>query len=507
MSGYKKNYIKIYFWQLLAFALNFVALFIVTPMLSSMQEIYGIYSVCASLNIFLQYADLGFLMAGKKFAAESVINGDEENEKRFVGTSMSIFTFFSLFLSLGLIVCIINPDVLITGVSNNPNHLDTARKLLYILGFSIVVTIVNKYVEFIYSLRLEEYKAQRAIIVGNIIKIASVPLYFFQNRYDIVGYYAFSQAIMLFSCLFVLYQSKEIGYGITSIFRVFRFDKTSFNLMKGLAFGGFGSALAWILFYEIDTVAISALLGAKMVAIYAVGRSIQSFVRSITGIIYSPYNVRFYYFKGNDDIDGMKRFFDTLTCLLSFMIIPIVVIAVFSEPFTIAWVGPDYKGSIIIMQILVLCFVYNNITSPCGSIVFAFNKAKDLLKLSFIQPLVFWLGVFMTVKLWGINSFAFFKLIACTISALYFFIIAIRTIKINPWRVLVSNLFYPLIITISVSTAIYLLSGSSLHVTMKSSHQLLLCVGWMGLACMASFIVYFILSKPFRKELISIIKR
>lgn len=507
MTGYKKNYIKIYFWQLLSFVLNFVALFIVTPMLSSMQEIYGIYSVCAGLNIFLQYADIGFLMAGKKFAAETVVNGDGVTEKKFVGTSMSIFTAFSLLLSIGLVVCIINPDILIAGVSNNPEHLDTARKLLYILGFSIIVTIIHKYVEFIYSLRLEEYKAQRAIIVGNVIKIASVPLYFFHNRYDIVGYYAFSQIVMLLSCLYVLYQSKEIGYGLTSLFRVLKFDKGSFDLMKGLAFGGFGSTLAWILYYEIDTVAISAMLGAKMVAIYAVGRSIQSFVRSITGIVYGPYNVRFYYFKGNNDIEGMKYFFNTLTCFLSFLIIPIIAIVIFADPFTIAWVGADYKDSVIIMQILVLCFVFNSITSPCGSIVFAFNKAKALLKLSFIQPLVFWAGVFLTVSFWGINSFAYFKLFACSISALFFFLIAIRTIRINPWKLILNNFLYPLIIAIVFCLAIYLLSGNYLNVTMKSSSQLIWCIFWMGLACIAAFIGYFVLNKSFRKVLLNIIKK
>lgn len=506
MAGYKKNYIKIYFWQLLSFVLNFVALFIVTPMLSSMQEIYGIYSVCASLNIFLQYADIGFLVAGKKFAAETIVNRDCETEKRYVGTSMFIFTAFSLFLSIGLIICIINPDILISGVSNNPEHLDTARKLLYILGFSIIVTIIHKYAEFIYSLRLEEYKAQRAIIIGNVIKIASVPLYFFHNQYDIVGYYAFSQIVMFISLLFVLYQSKEIGYGLTSIFRILRFDKKSFDVMKGLAFGGFGSTLAWILYYEIDTVAISAMLGAKMVAIYAVGRSIQSFVRSITGIVYGPYNVRFYYFKGNDDIEGMKNFFNTLTCFLSFLIIPIIAIFVFAEPFTIAWVGPDYKDSVIILQILVLCFVFNNITSPCGSIVFAFNKAKELLSLSFIQPLVFWIGVSFTAKIWGINSFAYFKLIACTISAFFFFLIAIRTIKINPWKLIINNFVYPLLIAIVFCLAIYFLSSNYLNVTMKSSNQLICCIIWMGLACIASFIGFILLNKSFRIVIINLIK-
>lgn len=507
MPSYKKNYIKIYFWQLLSFVLNFVALFIVTPMLSSMQEIYGIYSVCASLNIFLQYADIGFLVAGKKFAAETIVTGDRVSEKKFVGTSMYIFSAFSLFLSIGLVVCIVHPDILISGISNTPIHLETARKLLYILGFSIIVTILQKYVEFIYSLRLEEYKAQRAIICGNIIKIASVPLYFFNNRYDIVGYYAFSQLVMFLSLVGVLYKSKEIGYGLTSIFKVLHFDRKSFDIMKGLALGGFGSTLAWILYYEIDTIAISAMLGAKMVAIYAVGRSIQSFVRSITGIVYSPYNVRFYYYYGNNDVEGMKKFFNMLTCFLSFLIIPIVAIVFFAEPFTTAWVGPEYKDSILIMQLLVFCFIFNCITNPCTSILFSYNKAKELLRLSFIQPLCFWIGVFLTVRIWGINSFAYFKLLSCTISALFCIIIATRSIDMSPWKLVFRNFLIPLVISSVICWIIYILSRNYLNVTDKSSDQLICCIFWIGIACVATFGGYNLFNKPFRQVLLNIIKK
>lgn len=506
MSGYKKNYIKIYFWQLFSFLLNFVSLFIVTPLLCDEQEIYGIYSVCASLNIFLQYADLGFLVAGKKFAAEKVVLGDSINEKRFVGTSMSIFSVFSLFLSFGLVICIINPDVLIAGVSNNPVHLDIARKLLYILGISIIVTILQKYVEFIYSLRLEEYKAQRAIICGNLIKIVSVPLYFFNSRYDIVGYYAFSQFVMLVSVGVVLFKSREIGYGLNSLYKVFRFDKTSFNIMKGLAFGGLGSSISWILYYEIDTIVISAILGAKLVAIYAVGRSIQSFVRSITGIVYGPYNVRFYYYYGKNDINGLKSFFVTLTSFLSFLIIPILAIVFFAKPFTIAWVGPEYNGSAFIMQLLVICFIFNCITNPCNSIIFSYNKAKELFSLSILQPLVFWVGVLLTIKLFGINSFAFFKLFACILSSVLTIWIATRTIRINPWNIILSNFICPLIIAVVFCALVYLVSQNYMAVTEKSKYQLIICILWMGCACVVSFIGLLLFNPSFRRVIVNLIK-
>lgn len=507
MPGYKSKYLKIYLWQSMSFVLNFVALFIVTPMLSSMQEIFGIYSVCVGLNIFINYADIGFIVAGKKFAAETIENGDYVAEKKFVGTSMSIFSAFSILLFIGLIICIINPDILISDVSRNIEHLITARMLLLFLGFCIFVTIIQKFAEFIYSLRLEEYKVHRAIICGNIIKIASVPLYFFNDRYDIVGYYAFSQFVLLICCLYVIYKSKEIGYGIKSLPIVFKFDKHSFDVMKGLAFGGFGSTIAWVLFYEIDTIAISAMFGAKIVAIYAVGRSIQSFVRSINGIVYGPYNVRFYYFVGNGDVDGMKQFFNTLTSFLSILIIPIVSISVFAKPFIIAWVGNDYHDAVILMQVLVFCFVFNCITNPCGSIVYAFNRPKELLVSSILQPIIFWIGISLTVSLWGVISFAYFKLLACTVSTIYCFIIAKQILHFDAIKILIVNFFIPLLISFIVCYIVYLLSQNYLIITGKSQLQLLLCIGWIGLACLTTFVAFFVTISSYRTTLLSIIKK
>lgn len=508
MSRYKKNYLTIYLWQGLSFILNFVSLFIVTPKLSSVQEIYGVYSVCAGLNIFLQYTDLGFFSAGKKFAAESIVVKDIEHEKNIVGTSMLIYVIFSAIISLGLVICVVCPDIIISGISNNLGNLLIARQLLLILLLSVLVTILHKYVEFVYSLRIEQYKIQQALIIGSIFKIASVLLIFFKgDRYDIVGYYVFCQVVTFLCCIYILYRSKEIGYGLKSVFNILHFDKASFNTMKGLAFGGFSNTISWILFYEIDTFVLSALLGPTSVAIYAVGRSIQAFVRSMHGIIYGPYNVRFYYFVGERNEKGLREFFLSLTSLLSITIIPIVAICYFAEPFIVAWVGTEYHESVPILILLVLCFAFNGIVNPCGSVVFAYNKTKELYIFSILQPLVFWLGVSVTVHSWGINSFAYFKLLACVLSALYWIHIATKTIKINSIKLMVKDFVHPLLIAVVCSYIVYNISLIFLIVDQKSSILLFKTIVWIGVASVLSGIVYCALNKQLRVSLIKIIKK
>ena len=69
-TNFNKNYIKIYFWRIFSVLTGFLSLLIVIPQLSFYKELYGIYSFCVSLNLYLAYADIGFLSAGQKYAAE-----------------------------------------------------------------------------------------------------------------------------------------------------------------------------------------------------------------------------------------------------------------------------------------------------------------------------------------------------------------------------------------------------------------------------------------------------
>lgn len=61
--------------------------------LSSNKILYGIYSICISLTIFYNYADVGFLSAGQKYAAESYAK-EIEQEKCLSFLLLPLFCFF-----------------------------------------------------------------------------------------------------------------------------------------------------------------------------------------------------------------------------------------------------------------------------------------------------------------------------------------------------------------------------------------------------------------------------
>lgn len=506
MAGYKGKYIRTYFWSGLSMVLNFFSMFIVAPMTTSMPEAYGVYSLCISFNIFLRYADLGFITAGRKYAAEAFSVNNNEKERKYVGTSISIYGGMSLLLFFFALFFAAYPEYIIKDIEES-EYFDIAHQLLFILALTFPLSIIQKYSSLVYSVRIEEYRIQSFQIIGSIIKIASVPLYFFNKRYDIVGYYLFCEVINLLINMFVLWYSKNIGYGLKNFVNSLKFDKEIFNEIKPLALSGFASVIGWITYFELDIVGVSVLLGANAVAIYAVGKQIQTFVRSIVSIVFSPYPVRINYFIGQKDFGGLKCFFYHLSELFSIIIIPIIVIVLYAKPFVIAWVGLDYEESALIMQLLVLTFIVHHVTSQGSQVIYGLNKVKDVLKIAFIQPIFFWVGVFATYRLWGVESFAIFKLAACLVTEIYYFYLVRKYLeydkKVFYWGLVVK----PLVVIMTACLCFWFMTLSVLEGVSKGHGDLLLVALVMGTCCIFTGLVDVYFNKSLREELALVLKK
>ena len=79
--------------------LNFGSMFIVLPYLTLDTTVYGVYTLCVSFSIFLSYADLGFVGAGQKYAAECFARDEVEEEINIIGFAGFILLVFLVLLS------------------------------------------------------------------------------------------------------------------------------------------------------------------------------------------------------------------------------------------------------------------------------------------------------------------------------------------------------------------------------------------------------------------------
>ena len=311
--NYRKNYVKIYFWQMISVLLGFAALFVVVPYISSNKIIYGIYSVCTSLTIFFSYADLGFLSSGVKYAAESYIRGEHMEEVRIIGFTSFIMVSVFAILALGIVALGFFPKLLIPELVEGSEQMQIARRLLFTLAISCPIIIGQRLLNLIFAIRVEDYKFQRMNIVGNVVRILSVFYFFGGVRYMIVEYYIFYQVVTLAVVFFALmYARRKYGYGLKDFLKAFHFDKKIFDRVKGLAGASLVITISSIIYYELDQMVISNVLGIEAVAVYAVALSALQLVRTFNSIVFSPYPSRYNHFAGLKDFPiSLQIFYST----------------------------------------------------------------------------------------------------------------------------------------------------------------------------------------------------
>jgi hypothetical protein len=175
----------------------------VIPKIGADKNIYGIYSFCISLTIFFQYADIGFLDAGQKFASDFYAQKDLKNEIKIFS-----FIYFIMFIgvvvfSLFLFAIIINPNYFINNITSDNAHL--LRSLLIVLIIFSPTVVLQRFCQSVFSIRIEDYVYHSIDLFFNILKISSAFYFFQSNKNDLLSYFIFIQLMNLFSAFTCLY--------------------------------------------------------------------------------------------------------------------------------------------------------------------------------------------------------------------------------------------------------------------------------------------------------------
>ncbi|CAM4083190.1 lipopolysaccharide biosynthesis protein [Flavobacterium sinopsychrotolerans] len=504
-QSYTKNYLKIYLWQGVSLVLNFLSMFVVIPYLTSDPITYGIYSVCISFSIFLSYADLGFMGAGQKYAAEYFAKGDKVEEVKVIGFTNFILLIFLLLFSIVFFVLSQQPELLVKGIET-ANQEYVASSLILILAIFTPTTLLQRLLQMIFGIRMEDFIVQRANIIGSVFKILSVLWFFRAGKYDIVGYFLFTQIINFIAALItLLIARKRYNYNFRDLFRSIYFNKAVFEKTKGLAFASLFITISWILYYELDSIAIGKFLGANQVAIYAIGLTVITFFRSILGILFSPFNVRFNHFIGIGDETALKSFYiQIVTILAPVVVFPIISIAILAQPIILTWVGEEYIASVAIIQFLVFCNIFAFFTYPTNFMLVAKEKQKTLYLVNTLMPFVFWSGIAVSIGVWGVKSFAVFKLVTFVLSAIILYRLMISYLKLNLMNSL-KKIFVPMLLPIFFLISVLFTIRDFLPKE-KSKINLLIVAIAAGFFIVITFIIQYFSSENWRNQVKKILK-
>lgn len=434
---YTSNYIKNLVTQSLATITGLLSLFIVVPYLSSDKVLYGIYSVCISLTIFFNYADLGLQAAGLKYSAEEYAKNNLHGEVRIVGFTTFILSSFCLLISLALLPLVFKPEWLITDlVGQNA----IASHLILILLLSTPFMVLKRVCSIVFSVRIEQYKYNLVVLVAQLTKILSILYFFKDGDYRIVEYYLFTQTVDAISSL-LLFAYIVIRYKYKDFYKTIKFDREIWNLVKDMAFVSLFSSVSWILFYELDLMVLAKLSGPSVVAIYSTAFTLLTLSRNFFGIIYASFSTRYNHFVGEGNYEVLKSFFlKNVIVIFPIVFFPVVIFIITADPFVTSWAGSEYRQSSSLAKILMAGSLLAAFSYPSSQYLLSVNKIKSLYIIAAILPVIFWGGVSLTFSYIGVLSFAIFKSASQLLSAGYGFIMACKYQSINIGTMLIKLL-------------------------------------------------------------------
>lgn len=502
MGTYTTKYLKIYTAEIVSILLGIISLFVVVPYISGNKEIYGVYSLCISTWVFLSYADLGFLGAATKYAAEYYQLKERKNEEEILSFGSFILFIIASIIAVFFIFLCINPSIIIKDIDCSP-FLGTAKQMFGWMAFFSPFVAFQRLASSIYSVRVETYIPQLVNIIGSVLKILSVFYFFSGGRYDIIHYYIFIQSIsVICTCVSFIIAKKRYNYDLTLLIRFFRWNPSAFEKTKDLALSSFANTLSWILYYELDQVVIGRFYGASYVATFAIAFAILNYIRMFLSGLFSPFTARFAHFKADNNINGLRAYFEYITNItLPIVVLPLIALSILIKDFIVAWSGPQYIDAVPLTTLFAVINIFAFLSYPTGNMITVFEKTKTLKLISIILPIVYWGGIIMLPKSLSLLSFGIMKVCVFWLIIPVYSIASFKILDLD-WRSLFINFVKYNILSILV---VSIISIVSLHVITISEKNFLHLFAIISLILTISIVGYSVayICNPYIKNYIS----
>jgi O-antigen/teichoic acid export membrane protein len=366
-----------------------------------------------------------------------------------------------------------------------------------ILAVSVPLSVVQRTLLTAFEIRLETYLSNKVMTASSVLTLLG-GFYFLKGRYDVVGYFGYSQIMVLCATLACYWlAAKRYGYRFSRLVRHLRLDRDVYTKIKDLSYTGMLLMVFWVLFYELDQIVIAHYFGASSVAVFAIAASISSYLRVGLGSVYSPFLARANQYIGSGDADGLQGMIDRVMTLFTPVVVFLcIIIAAFAKPFILSWVGEKYDSSVYLVQLLALQFSLSVVFYPVGVILVAKVETKKLRYVSLLQPIGYWLIVISLMQARGIAVFVEARAAVLLATFVYYLVILKEFFGIG-----IGGFLKRYFLSIAITGAVLGLAAISLSFVLpahKSKSALLIIMGCGGIIFIGAILFQYGTQRKFR---------
>ena len=391
------------------------------------QSTYGLWVLVASVTAYFSMLDLGYGVAQVKFASEYRARRDAEGLNQIISSLFFVFCIIGLLaVSLGFLLAL-NLDKFF---NITPEQASTGRTVLMIisayvaLGFpaSVFGGIVNGF---------QRHYINGFVSISTSLVVAAVNVAVLLAGYGLVELVAATATIRALS---------YIGYGMNA-YRAFpglrlRLSKVRLTRLREVT--GFSAFILLIdlankVNYASDALVIGAFMGTVAIAIWAVAQRLIDATQMITGQLNGALFPIMVDNATLGQTDRLREIFIQGTRISLAMVIPIATgLCLLAGPLVMAWVGPEFVGSIPIIYVLAIAVAIRVGNSSATTLLKGSGRHR-LLATSNLVIAVANLGLSVAlIRPLGLIGVALGTLIALAIvSVLVLFPAACRRVKLS----------------------------------------------------------------------------
>lgn len=353
---------------------NVIGLFVTPFIIKSLGDSeYGLYTFIGSFVAYLSLMDLGLNNAIIRFVAKYRAEKDSISEKKFLGTTLSIYGVISLFVLIIGGLLYFNLDSIFSK-SLDFNQIEKAKTMFLILLLNIAIVlpggsftaICNAYEHFIFprAMQIIKYLLRTLTVVavlsagGKAISIVAI-----DTVYNVL--------VITISIFYVLNKLKI----------KFDFSEKSWNAAKPIfnySIWIFIGALVHLLQWNAGQIVLGLRQDTIQVAIFSIGSMLGSyyciFAGSINVLLLPKANQMVVYGKSTDELNGMMVKVTNLTNFISFFILSGFFLV--GSEFIHLWVGATYSQSWFVAMLMMVAITFPLSQNFGSCILEAKNKVR-----------------------------------------------------------------------------------------------------------------------------------
>lgn len=337
------------------------------------KEIYGVYLIVLTVTDYFGLLDFGMMSALTKYVSEY------HGKKDFKGIGHIINASFTFYVIIGVLISLmlfLSSKYFIYFFKIDPANIRVMRDLLIAAALSsLVVWPMGIFRRAIQGLNM--WNLDAAISIINQILLAIVTFFILIKGFGILQLFIAMQILNFTAgAVFFWFTVKHVNFRIVFPHRNINTFKFIFNFSIFM----FLSSLSAIFLYQIHNIIIGYFVSVSAISLYAVAFNLQNYFRVINSTLGGPAWIAASEMEGAHDYARQKQLLFKGTKLMSAVLLPAVLIAIFfAKPFIIHWMGESFRESILPARIIMSLWLF----SGTSELAVGLLSAKGIVRRTF----------------------------------------------------------------------------------------------------------------------------